>query len=353
MGQTTGCCQATAEAQPVEQLEPVVAPQDQLTHGFVDILNKDEVSTNTLPAKADEENLTKRALEEAERHLRDFNLDRADEVLGTALEQLSEASAERLRSAETFRRVQRHLGQYELAKDMLASDDFELLWQQDGTRMEVKRDPCCRVFEYRLVIDLEQPLSQAVSHFEEVDLIHKVQKQLCQPVETLGSGSPWHKAYMMCFSIAVLRIEVLHELFRYRDKTNGVLLEGVCTEFDHTALNVPAKSWRAMRPWNIAANLWKPHEDGSGRTTFIHVSRAEAGMTLASWMLDTAAYFVARGFAADVRKAAAEASVPGSPWMERINADKDGFYAELREIEKVRSTVPWDKRALAACTLRW
>ena len=64
---------------------------------------------------------------------------------------------------------------------------------------------------------------------------------------------------MMCFSIAVLRIEVLHapcltadqeqqgvisalflsteELFRYRDKTNGVLLEGVCTEFDHTALN--------------------------------------------------------------------------------------------------------------------
>eukprot|EP00439_Symbiodinium_sp_Y106_P043473 s3337_g5.t1 len=174
----------------------------------------------------------------------------------------------------------------------------------------------------------------------------QVQKQLCQPVRTLGSVSPWQKVYMMCFNITVLRIEVLHELFRYRDETNGFILEGIRTEFDQTALEVPAKSWRAIRPWSITANLWKPHEDGSGRTTFIHVSRAEAGMTLASWMLDTAAYYVARGFASDVNKAAFEASLPGSPWMERMQADKDGFYRELQKIEKMRSPVPWDSRFL-------
>ncbi|CAE7651019.1 unnamed protein product [Symbiodinium pilosum] len=40
-------------------------------------------------------------------------------------------------------------------------------------------------------------------------------------------------------------------------------------------------------------------------------------------MLDTAAYFVARSFAADVQRAAAEASQTGSPWMKRIQADKE------------------------------
>ena len=109
------------------------------------------------------------------------------------------------------------------------------------------------------------------------------------------------------------------ELFRYRDETNGFILEGIRTEFDQTALDatrpkspkftgpkscdiasagsccfrsvgaryragqdrvgrsclilvldsmceeagackVPAKSWRAIRPWSITANLWKPHE---------------------------------------------------------------------------------------------
>jgi len=352
MGHATSCCQAAdAEAEQIE----LATPQDELELPFdADIVNDDkddkdeEIRTKATAAKAGEheERLAQQALEEAERHLREFNLDRADAVLGAALDQLSEASAEGLRNADTFRRVQRCLGQYELAKEMLDSDGFELLWQQDNTRMEVKRDPSCRVFEYRLVIDLEQPLSQAMSHFEEVDLIHKVQKQLCQPVRTLGSVSPWQKVYMMCFNITVLRIEVLHELFRYRDETNGFILEGIRTEFDQTALEVPAKSWRAIRPWSITANLWKPHEDGSGRTTFIHVSRAEAGMTLASWMLDTAAYYVARGFASDVNKAAFEASLPGSPWMERMQADKDGFYRELQKIEKMRSPVPWDSRFL-------
>lgn len=286
MGHATSCCQADADAEAPGQIE-VATPQDKLPYD-ADIVNNDEEiptkATQAAKAGEHEERLAQQALEEAERHLHEFNLDRADAVLGAALDQLSEASAEGLRNADTFRRVQRCLGQYEMAKEMLDSDGFELLWQQDNTRMEVKRDPSCRVFEYRLVIDLEQPLSQAMSHFEEVDLIHKVQKQLCQPVRTLGSASPWQKVYMMCFNIAVLRIEVLHELFRYRDETNGFILEGIRTEFDQTALDVPAKSWRAIRPWSITANLWKPHEDGSGRTTFVHVSRAEAGMTLASWV---------------------------------------------------------------------
>jgi len=242
MGHATSCCQAAdAEAEQIE----LATPQDELELPFdADIVNDDkdekdeEIRTKATAAKAGEheERLAQQALEEAERHLREFNLDRADAVLGAALDQLSEASAEGLRNADTFRRVQRCLGQYELAKEMLDSDGFELLWQQDNTRMEVKRDPSCRVFEYRLVIDLEQPLSQAMSHFEEVDLIHK--------------------------------------------------------------------------------------------------------------MLDTAAYYVARGFASDVNKAAFEASLPGSPWMERMQADKDGFYRELQKIEKMRSPVPWDSRFL-------
>ncbi|OLP91440.1 hypothetical protein AK812_SmicGene26857 [Symbiodinium microadriaticum] len=57
-------------------------------------------------------------------------------------------------------------------------------------------------------------------------------------------------------------------------------------------------------------------------------------------MLDTAAYYVARGFASDVNKAF-EASLPGSPWMERMQADKDGFYHELQKIEKMRSPAGW------------
>jgi len=203
MGHATSCCQAAdAEAEQIE----LATPQDELELPFdADIVNDDkdekdeEIRTKATAAKAGEheERLAQQALEEAERHLREFNLDRADAVLGAALDQLSEASAEGLRNADTFRRVQRCLGQYELAKEMLDSDGFELLWQQDNTRMEVKRDPSCRVFEYRLVIDLEQPLSQAMSHFEEVDLIHKdgFYREL-QKIEKMRSPVPWDSRFL-------------------------------------------------------------------------------------------------------------------------------------------------------------
>mmetsp|Transcript_58788 Transcript_58788/g.110151 ORF Transcript_58788/g.110151 Transcript_58788/m.110151 type:complete len:360 (+) Transcript_58788:25-1104(+) len=309
-------------------------------------LNKDEPSHNAPLEPQDDDALIEHAIEAAQRCLAEFDLDHADDILGAALSQIDEASAKRLRQSETFRQVQRHLGQYELAKEMLFSDGFEVLWQQDNATMEVKRDPTCRVFEYRLVIELDQPLSKAMAHMEEVDLIHKVQKQLCQPVQSFGTPTAWQKVYMMCFNVAILRVEVLHEVFRYRGRKDGFLMEGIRTEFDQSPYDVPTKSWRAFRPWTVAANLWKPSEDGTNKTTFIHVTRAEAGMTLASWMLDTAAYFVARSFAADVQKAAAETSKPGSPWMERMRADKDGFYRELQHIEKARQRVPWDDRFL-------
>ncbi|OLP91445.1 hypothetical protein AK812_SmicGene26858 [Symbiodinium microadriaticum] len=228
--------------------------------------------------------------------------DRADAVLGAALDQLSEVvsndalvntkwprrsqdpsstpagkgedieeagsrespSALFTRRLSTVRCVPRNVDG-ELA-EMLDSDGFELLWQQDNTRMEVKRDPSCRVFEYRLairpkevdisVIDLEQPLSQAAAHRDVAEcLVSPV------PLAAVGSLSAGSEAavparensgqrislakgestsfnccqvYMMCFNIAVLRIE---ELFRYRDETNGFILEGIRTEFDQTALD--------------------------------------------------------------------------------------------------------------------
>eukprot|EP00913_Durusdinium_trenchii_P016374 g15391.t1 len=124
----------------------------------------------------------KEAMADVEKYLREFDLDSADEAMSTWLN----------------RKLQRSLGQYDLAKEMILSEGFEVLWQQDSYRMEIKRDPLHRVFEYRLVMELDQPLDEVLSHFEEQDLVHKVQKQLSKPVETYGDINPWQKARALC-----------------------------------------------------------------------------------------------------------------------------------------------------------
>ncbi|CAJ1376344.1 unnamed protein product [Effrenium voratum] len=357
MGQT--CCQESHD-------EATVAT---LTAGKVgyepalDLQNKEDVCDNAAEdAKAPQNTaaIIAQATEVVEGHMRDFDLDAADAAMGQALEEL-DAAADLLKATDTYRRLQQNLGHYERAKELLLADGFELLWQQDKARMEVKRDPSCRVFEYRLVIELDQPLHKAMAAFEEVDLVHQVQKQLTQPVRSFGACTPWWKALMSCFNVGFLKVEMVYELFRYRGRKDGFIIEGVHTEFDHSAagaprfsrapgLQVPAASWRTLRPWALSANLWKPAQDDSEATTFVHVSRAETGYTLPQWVLDMAAYFVARGFAADVQKSASEASKPGSAWMDRARQDKDGFYHELQLLEQARRrSGPWDDSMLDRC----
>jgi len=340
MGQSV-CCQAGVE----EHIEIQVPENKDLKASVVDRvieLNEDQTSGN-VPAAHEkitgnevEEGFVREAVAEVDRHLREFDLDAADSAMMTWLERLNPAAAYQLKQTKTYRTLRQKLGQYEAAKDMILSDGFEVLWHQDATTMHVKRDPQRKIFEYKLVIELDQPLSEAMAHFEEIDLVHKVQTQLSKPARTFGDVTPWQKVVMMCFNVAVFRVEVINEVFRYRGK-DGFILEGLRSDFDLEAHGIPEKTWFSTRPWNLTANLWLPHQDDPKKTTFIQVNRATLGVRLPSWVLDTGTYFVARSFAADVQTFAHEMACPKSVWRERISADKDGFYKELRNVEEARS----------------
>ncbi len=111
--------------------------------------------------------------------------------------------------------------------------------------MEVKRDPSNRVFEYKLVMELEQPMHEAIAHFEEMDLVHKVQKQLSKPLQAFGPLTPWQKVYMMCINVAIFKLELVTAtchafgcLCHLRDLRNSSATEGRRTlEQCYTMLN--------------------------------------------------------------------------------------------------------------------
>ncbi|CAK9097898.1 Hypothetical protein SCF082_LOCUS45916 [Durusdinium trenchii] len=294
----------------------------------------------------------KEAMADVEKYLREFDLDSADEAMSTWLNRLNPPAQQELKGSTTYRKLQRSLGQYDLAKEMILSEGFEVLWQQDSYRMEIKRDPLHRVFEYRLVMELDQPLDEVLSHFEEQDLVHKVQKQLSKPVETYGDINPWQKVYMMSFHLAaIIKVELVTEFFRYRGKKDGYILEVMQTEFDHAAHGIPEKSWLTTRPWLLTSTLWRPHEADPKRTVLTQVTRAEGGMRLSSWMIDAACYLVAKSFTTDVRNFAKEVTRPGNAWRDRILQDKDGFYSEIEKIKQKATTTGqcWQACVLDRC----
>jgi len=307
-----------------------------------------EACPDAADADSADEQVAAEALAVAETHLRSLELDAADEVLSAALERLGARAAKELRGSEVARDVRRRLGQYDASCQMLLADGFDVVWEKGGSKLELKMDASRKWFDYRLMVEVDQSLGAVMAQNEEMDLAHKIQP-LSRPIEVLGTSSPWLKQrYTVNFKVAVFNVELSQECFRYRGSDEGFLLESIESNADRVQRGAGAKqdSWRIVRPWIVMTNLWRPHADGG--TTLTSVVRVDVGMVVPHWVVNVALLSMAENFVSDVRKAAALAARTGSPWAERMQADRDGFYREMRRLQEVRAAAvgPWDHGAL-------
>ncbi|CAE8705413.1 unnamed protein product, partial [Polarella glacialis] len=192
-------------------------------------------------------------------------LDSADDCLSSALLELEhergtaadKAAANRLRASGVFGKVCKALGQYEAAREMLGAEDFILLWEKEDCKLELKVDKSRKWFDYRLTMELPQPISQVMGQNEESDLCHKAQPQLSEPIQLFGAHTPWTKQYMLKFSVALFNVEVVQESWRYRDTKHGFLLEGITSDFDQVRQNMSTpldKGW-LQRNWKLKPAL--------------------------------------------------------------------------------------------------
>lgn len=288
------------------------------------------------------EEIIREATAVANSHLEGILLDQADDVLAGALHELEqvradETGASKLRESDTFQAVCHRLGQYQAACAMLAAEGFKPLWEKQGCRLELKIDPSRKWFDYRLTVEIPESLSQVMATTEELDLAHKAQPQLSEPVRQFGEPSPWLSRVMVKLSVAFVQVEAVQECFRYRGSEQGFLLEAITTEFDQAAANIPEKGgWRVVRPWTRVANLFMPRNDGKAGTVLTQVTRVDVGMSVPQWLLNTVFWTFGGNFVEDIKKAARTAGEPGSPWQQRMKTDKDGFYAEMAKLEKAR-----------------
>eukprot|EP00930_Biecheleria_cincta_P058726 TRINITY_DN44521_c0_g1_i1.p1 TRINITY_DN44521_c0_g1~~TRINITY_DN44521_c0_g1_i1.p1 ORF type:complete len:423 (-),score=85.17 TRINITY_DN44521_c0_g1_i1:504-1772(-) len=306
-------------------------------------LEHDKVKSDKLDyAKKNAEEIIREATAAASSLLEGLLLDKADDVLASALHELEhvradETGAKKLRDSDTFQAVCHRLGQYQAACTMLGAEGFKPLWEKEGCKLELKMDGSRKWFDYRLTVEIPESLSQVMASNEETDLAHKAQPQLSEPVQQYGDLSPWLKTFMLKLSIAFFQVEIVQECIRYRGSEQGFLLEAITSEFDQAAVNVPEKAgWRVVRPWTYVANLWMPRKDGKTGTVLTQVTRVDIGMSVPQWVLNTVFWTFGGTFVEDIRKSARTAGEPGSPWQERMKTDKDSFYAELAKLEKAR-----------------
>eukprot|EP00928_Gymnodinium_smaydae_P090917 TRINITY_DN74626_c0_g1_i1.p1 TRINITY_DN74626_c0_g1~~TRINITY_DN74626_c0_g1_i1.p1 ORF type:complete len:420 (-),score=90.11 TRINITY_DN74626_c0_g1_i1:234-1493(-) len=307
------------------------------------------------PVEKSDDEIVDDAIRAADAYMADLFLDDADQVLFQALDELdrrrgteaAKAAAGRLRSSAVHDRVRRYLARYDETRKMLDNDGFALIWEKDGSSLELKMDAGFKSFDYRLTIDIPQTLTQVMSQTEETDLAHKAQPMLVEPMRLFGSPSPWLKSYMLKMHVAIFHVELVQESFRYRSVRDGYVLEGITSEFDQAGASIPEKTgWRTVRPRTRVANLYQPSEKGGTRMT--QVSRVDVGFAVPQRVINFALWTMGGNFVDGIKKASRKAAEVGSPWEERIKADPTGFYEEIRKLEKAHEGAckPWDRSVL-------
>lgn len=292
--------------------------------------------------------------------LREYNTLEAEEVFAQALSSLSErreapkegeggepkegeelaveagaaACIEELRAAELFKVVNDRVAQLDAATEILYNDNMKTLFDCEYGRFDICVSPDGRWFDYRMTVDIEAPLSEALSTGHEMEYVPQAQP-LVNDAEFIGEYSGFNLKFIMRLAVLIFKAELVIEIVRHRDKRFGYVLEVARSEFPQENVNLPKKAWGAIRPWIYTTNLWLPRGNGQSGCTIVQVTRVDCTMSVPSWVLNFVFSKMSTTFINDLRSSALKALSPTSPWAAKIKEDQHGFYAELRKVEEV------------------
>mmetsp|Transcript_69563 Transcript_69563/g.201561 ORF Transcript_69563/g.201561 Transcript_69563/m.201561 type:complete len:424 (-) Transcript_69563:164-1435(-) len=241
---------------------------------------------------------------------------------------------ERLRSATVYKEVRERVAQLDAATEILYNDHMETLFECEYGQFDICASPDGRWFDYRMTVDIEAPLSEALSTGHEMDFVPQAQP-LVNSAQFVGEYSGFSLNSLMRVAVLIFKAELALEIIRNRDHRFGYVLEIVRSEFSHEGLPMPKKAWGAIRPWVYTTNLWLPRGDGKTGCTVVQATRVDCTISVPHWVLNFVFKHMSTSFVEDLRASALKALQPESPWARRIQEDKLGFYKELRKVEEV------------------
>mmetsp|Transcript_109115 Transcript_109115/g.314302 ORF Transcript_109115/g.314302 Transcript_109115/m.314302 type:complete len:414 (-) Transcript_109115:28-1269(-) len=290
------------------------------------------------------------ALERATRCMEPEDMDilAAEAVLAQAVDRLQACGAAealaRLEESDVYQTVSMRISHFNAAVDNIYGKDMEVFFESENSRFDAHVSPDGRWFEYRMTVDVDAPLAEALATGQEQDLVHKAQP-LVSSAEFIGESNPFDIKFIWRLPVVIFRVELVLEIIRHRNRDFGYLLEIARTEFSQDGLTMPKRGFGAIRPWINHTTLWIPRGGGSNGTTVVQLSRVDCTMAVPKWILHFLLRNMATTFVNDLRNTAEMASKPGSLWKERIERDACALYGKLREVERAaagRSEVRFD-----------
>lgn len=285
--------------------------------------------------------LAKEALLQAEALMKDYAVLEAEAILSAALsqlEELGEASVlDEFRASPTFLEVVDRVAQYDGACDMLTSNNMELLYESADGKFELFQPAGTGTwFEFRMTVNIEAPLSECLATGHELDLLQKAMPLVSEKPQSLSPPHRFLITALSKMSVVFFRVELLTETLRIRNAKHNFMTEVIRSSFPADGRKIPEKAlgFRTIRPWVYTINLWMPRGGGEDGTVLVQVTRVDCTVNVPQWVLNKVFRHMAGAFMQDLRKSAAQARQPGSPWAERIVQDQTGLYRDCREIEE-------------------
>jgi len=283
-----------------------------------------------------------KALKSAQTLIEDIRLLDAEQVLAEAQHRLSTTSGcdehlKELMESEIYKNVVHRVSQFDATVDMLFNADMEVLYESEHGRFDVYQPPGMpTVFDYRMTVSTDAPLSESLSTGVEVDLFQGVVPMVSSTPIDLRSPSAHLMAVMVKFGVMMFRTELLFEAFRVRGGANSdCLVECVSSEFKlPDGKTGPKAAWMAVRPWISTANMWLPRGGGNSGTVLVQVCRVDTQIKVPQSVLNFVFRQLASTLMQNLREGSLKAIDKDSTWAQRIAEDKMGLYAKMRDVEQ-------------------
>lgn len=280
----------------------------------------------------------------------------AEFVLAQALKRLEDAGdvqgAAWLCQEPCFRAVARRVCAYDSVGVMMdqlsgrVSDPggFALQWEKKGARLWLSAEPGATWFKTRVAIPLEAPLHQCLVASHELDLMPRWMSSLAQVPEPLAKIHRFRQVVYQLQNVMMFKMDVVYEVMRMVNKSYGMLMETMRSEFPLDGITMPERGWITKRVEVAMTSIWLPLGGDSVGTILVQEAHVDLGFQVPSSMLQMLIDGSMPSFLDDFRKGAAmvtealaaeKAGAVGelAPWLERLRRDDQGLYAELREAE--------------------
>lgn len=270
--------------------------------------------------------------------MQDFLLLEAEELLAKTAHRLSvQGYTDALRELEessVYKNVSQRIAKYNEVCGSLhdLSSSFSLVWTDDSAELWVSKAGSRTGFEYRIIVDIEAPLVDCMAPGHEIDYV-PVAQPMVSKTPTLYA---FHRFYLVMLSVIrvpLFKVELLFEVFRVLNTEFGFLAETVTSNFSTEDLNIPKCDWATVRPRTETTCLWMPRGGKKSGTVLVQACRVDVGFSVPQSILKFLFEKLAPQYVRDLRKSAAKASEPDSPWQARIKADADGLYRDLAKVE--------------------